>query len=823
MQLERRLTTINCGIALCAAMLTVDSLEVRAQIGGSSRLTAEQIPWVGHGRYRIIVEIAPVKLKDRMEDELPADLEIDLSTLLNPSENTRRADIASLQVTQFDGKTGEPVSYENYAHARGPFDRPFCWYDGAIPYDFPEVFAPSSYSGGKLKRVNSLRAGYMYNAVGNWQRGHLAFTHTQTEEHPSFYAIYFDVLPSSQAPQRVPPRGWLGDGLPRRDLTGESTTGSDGTKISLDDWNGDGLIDIVYGEQYGQLFVMPNTGTAEEPAFSHTKMLFDVEGKPIDVGIHAAVLVVDWDNDGVKDLLAGTYQNSIAFLRNTGTNRDRRFVYQGFISTADGRPLMLPVTPVAEKPEGVFTHDYFPVLSAVDWNDDGRLDLIAGGYVTGRIYYYENVAQQPGTLPQLVLSGPVEADNQPINVRDWCAAPCVADFNADGKLDMISGSYTWLPHKKKTPAFLRYYENIGTRSEPDFAEREFPFTGTLRTFRLPVPRATDWNHDGVLDLIVSSGANIYLFRNAGTRTEPAFEIHGKYLPARWGSARLPGRQFLDFNRDGFADLVSGYVVHLNSGMGSPYRFDKTINILPPGVHIDHPVEMGDGHFWPYLSDFDRDGRIDVLFGDWHGQVWFHRNMSTESEKRFDVAGLRLSMDNQQPIKVGPMNSNVNTDFVALQGARTVFTVADYDGDALNDLVVGDTYGKIRFYRNLGPDQAPRFSQPQLVGDMKFRLLVDAVDWNNDGRMDVIAGTASHKVAVFLNTESNGQVAFSDPIELKLPQIKETRVLMVDLNRDGDQDLFVMSTQGSILVERSFLEHGYARGRVLRLEDRQSNE
>jgi len=30
---------------------------------------------------------------------------------------------------------------------------------------------------------------------------------------------------------------------------------------------------------------------------------------------------------------------------------------------------------------------------------------------------------------------------------------------------------------------------------------------------------------------------------------------------------------------------------------------------------------------------------------------------------------------------------------------------------------------------------------------------------------------------------------------------------------------VMSTQGSILVERSFLEHGYARGRILKFEQK----
>ncbi len=779
----------------------------------------ERIRWAADRQYRILVEVAPVELAARTRDELPADVEIDLSAALERMGVPRRADVASLQVMRVDSATGEPIKYDDYAYGHGAFDRPFCWYDAAIPYEFPEVFAPTSYSQGKIKRTVSPRAGYMYNAIGEWERGRLAFLHTQDGDKPSTYAAYFDLLPGGQEPREAPPRAWLGDGLPRRDRRGESTTGADATKIALDDWNDDGLIDIVYGEQYGQLFVMPNTGTREKPAFPYTKMLFDASGDPIDVGIHAAVLVVDWDRDGAKDLLVGTYQNSIAFLKNAGTNRDRRMVYQGFLTTADGKSLELPIKPVAAKPEGVFKHDYYPVLSAVDFNDDGRLDLLAGGYVTGRIYYYENTSQQARALPSLQLRGPVEADGKPINVRDWGAAPCVADFNGDGKPDLLSGSYTWLPKKKERPSFLRFYENTGTRGNPVFSERPFPFEGKLRSFRLPVPRAADWNNDGLLDLIVSSGANIHLFKNVGTRTKPVFAIHHEHLPTAWGNARLPGRRFMDWNGDGRLDMVSGYTVWLNAGVGNPYRFDKTVNVLPKGVHIDHPVEKGDGHFWPYLSDLDGDGRMDVLFGDWHGHVWFHRNRSTADEVRYDIDGHRLKMDNDQPIKVGPVNGDTETDFTALQGARTVFTVADYDKDGLSDLVVGDTYGKIRYFKNLGPARDPRFAQPLLVADMKFRLLVDSVDWNHDGRMDVIAGTGSHRVNVFLNIGSNGKAAFGEGLALKIPQIKETRVRVADLNRDGDEDLFVMSTQGSILVERSFLEHGYARGRVLRTEQK----
>ena len=799
-------------VAIAAAILAVLAIN-------STATADDAIRWAGKGRYRLLVEVPPVDISTRDRDEMPAEVAVDFAALLRNDGADRRADVTTLQVMRVDPRSGEPQAYDDYAYGRSPNDRPFCWYDAAIPYAFPEVFRPSSYSEGQRIRQVSPRAGYMYHAIGDWRGGRLAFAHTQRNDEAARYAVYFDLLPAGQEPQQTPPRGWLGDGLPRRDRVGDSTTGSDATKITLDDFDDDGLIDIVYGEQYGQLFVMPNCGTRTAPEFPFCKLLFEADGQPLDVGIHATPLIVDWDQDGVKDILAGTYQNSIAFFKNVGSNRERDFVYQGFIEEADGATLELPVRPVAEKPEGVFTHDYYPILSVVDWNQDGRLDLLAGGYVTGRIYFYENVGQRPGEPPELRLQGPLHADGEPLNVRDWGAAPCVADFNGDGLLDVISGSYTWLPHKKEQPSFLRNYVNVGAQGAPVLTERPFPYRGEFRSFRLPVPRAADWNGDGLIDLVVASGANILLFRNVGTASAPQFEIHRNAIASEWGNARLPGRQIIDYNGDGLPDLVSGYTVHLNSGAGNPYRFDEAVNVLPAGVHIDHPVETGDGHFWPYLADLDGDGQLDVLFGDWHGQVWFHRNLTQAGKVKFDVEGVKLTTENEQPIKVGPQDGDLERDFVALQGARTVFTVADYDGDGLRDLVVGDTYGKIRYFRNLGPPALPKFAQAVLVGDMKFRLLVDSVDWNGDGLMDVLAGTDSHKISVFLNTGAADAKRFSAPVPLSIPQIKETRVRAVDLNRDGDEDLFVMSTQGSVLVERSFLMHGYATGEILKLEQK----
>ncbi len=77
-------------------------------------------------------------------------------------------------------------------------------------------------------------------------------------------------------------------------------------------------------------------------------------------------------------------------------------------------------------------------------------------------------------------------------------------------------------------------------------------------------------------------------------------------------------------------------------------------------------------------------------------------------------------------------------------------------------------------------------------------------------MDVIAGSANGKVQVFLGQNTSFAPGFTP----QLPPIMQPRVLIGDLNGDGDDDLYFPSTQGSCFVELSFLKHGYARGVII---------
>eukprot|EP00913_Durusdinium_trenchii_P013359 g12540.t1 len=783
-----------------------------------------KIEWAGKGRYRLIVEVAPADLKKRKSDEWPAQLKIDFVAELKKLGIEQRPDLSSLQVMRIDAETGRALPFADYAYAKSKADRPFRWYDGSIPDAFPEFGSTINATRGKIVRRPRLRFGYFLNTLGDWKSGRLAWVHSQSGTQPSRYAIYFNLLPKDAVPTTPPPRGWLGDGMARCEKIGNTTFSTDHCRIDLTDWNGDGLVDILVGEESGHLLWMPNIGTKTRPKFTHTRMVFDHKGLPIDAGVHCAPKAFDFDGDGKEDVLVGTYRNRILFFRNLGTNQKRKLEYRGQV-TLGGKPLELPITPLAKGSSGVFKHDYYPILEFVDWDGDGDLDMLAGGYITGRIYFYENTGRRSDGTPELKFAGPILADGKPLNVEHWCAAPCIADFDGDGDLDLISGCmamYDYGARKSRGNRFLRYYENVGKPGKPELRARSFPNKGAVPAASLATPRAADIDGDGDLDLVVSSRQDLYLLENVGTRTAPRFDCTRKALPSHWGSAPLGVDRFLDWNGDGKLDLIQAYRVKLNSGRGNPGEWKKSVNILPPGKYISHPSRMGDDWFKAYIDDFDGDGKYDVLFGDWFGHVWFHRNQSTGTENKFDIKGYKLKRAGGASIKVGPINKDPKKDFDALQGARTVLTVADFDGDGKRDLVVGDTYGIVRYFRNVGTKAEPVFAEPIEVGNLKIRLLVDATDWNNDGRPDIIAGAANGRVRVFLNTGKKGKARFAEGIDPGLPPITQPRVLMADLNGDGDTDLFVPSTQGACLVERSFLQRGYAEAKLLKYDSPMSN-
>jgi hypothetical protein len=759
---------------------------------------------------------------------------------------------------RYDAASGKPVAYDDNLFGETPYDLPLQWYDAAIPDPFPDrdwgATAPWSsrptdpYPDRTRTDPWTRRPGWgrYYEVIGDWKSGNLAWTHVQEGARPSFYAVYFDLLPDGARPSGPAPRGWIGDGAHRTARVGKHSTGLLHGCCRMADLDRDGLLDLACGSSRGGILWYPNLGTRQKPRFSWARLLFRSDGIPIDVGFLSTPVPTDWDGDGKVDLLVGANEGFVLFYRNVGTDREPVYRDEGPVQ-ADGRDLRTPVSPVpeVEGPAGepIYKVDYQPYPQVVDWDGDGLQDLIVGGYVTGRIYWYRNTGSDASGLPRLEARGPLAAGGKPLDVG-WCASPAAADLDGDGDLDVVTGLWRKPGNEAPPPviaeSFLAYFANLGTRASPQLEMTALPRIGELPADTITSPTLADWDGDGDLDLMVTSFefGHIYLIENIGDARRPKFDARRVTpLALPWGTDPLPFYTqnfhiYADVDHDGAIDIVAGKSffstgapdVFLNANRKLPWEFKPAAPLLPPGEVIDHRAWRGDDWAHYCLVDFDGDGAADLLFGDFFGQVWFHRTRGRAGKASYDTAGVKVTLPDGTPVRAGP-SAGAPWDFTVMQGSRLHVVAADFDGDGAVDLALNDTLGRNYFCRR-GASHArqPVVEQQVLVADFRVRGNNTAADWDRDGKLDLLCSLGSkYYLLRNLGALRNGS-PFAPPAPLDLPLVPvfgtEVSLAVMDVNRDGDPDVIAASGHNyHCFFERSFLEHGYAAGSVLGLQRR----
>lgn len=295
-------------------------------------------------------------------------------------------------------------------------------------------------------------------------------------------------------------------------------------------------------------------------------------------------------------------------------------------------------------------------------------------------------------------------------------------------------------------------------------------------------RFCDYNGDGVTDLVVGTAdweeygwdnayndkgewtngplhGYVHVARNKGTNDapeyEPSFKVAADGKPVDvYGT---PSPCFEDFDGDGDLDLVCGEFLDKltyfeNTGTRREPQYAAGRPLRSQGAIIRMELEM----LQVTAFDWDRDGRVDLIVSEEDGRSSFVRNAGT----------LVDGMPDFEP----PVYFRQQAEYLKVGVLPTPFSV-DWDGDGDSDLICGNTAGFLDFVENLGGGANPVWAAPAHLqaGGEVIRIMAgengsiqgpaeakwgytvcNVADWDHDGLLDIIANSIWGEVLWYRN-------------------------------------------------------------------------
>jgi hypothetical protein len=683
---------------------------------------------------------------------------------------------------------------------------------GSFDENTVEVFAYDS--SGKPRVFDSARKGYeKYLLPWRFDKyfgvNYVTLNFVIPTEACTRFAVYFDTKQSHLGkPKRY--SGLVGDG--DRFKVGYSRREIGASHMcSFCDFDGDGDLDLMKVTNEPFIYYYENVGHnryVDRGRLTSNGSLFMMP-RSGNNRTWPIITFFDWDGDRDQDLFVAS---------NDGPGQGDLLVYEN-TTRRGGHITFTPRGAIRSKSGKILGDSWFAASTVVDWDGDGKNDILAtpGGVVQ----FYKNIGAAKD-IRNIKLADPVPlmADGKEIKFSA-CRAEC-ADIDGDGDLDLFV----------ETMGSVEFYENIGTRTNPKLQKGvQMPnlclgYTGV---------KVADFDGDGLLDYVTSSAWEIVpkgtgprryaqFYKNVGTKTHPKFEerdaFHGCPYTEQFqlaDAARQNAVRAVDWDDDGKTDLIAvrGATAELFRNVGD--------NLF--SVFAQETALLSDLGNYPriYVCDWNNDGKKDLVVTTLAGYITVYINEGTNTTPKFD-AGTKLLADGK------PIQGNNWCSVL----------VCDWDNDGKKDVILGMAGGggvKPRewphinadpandqgflYYRNIGTDAAPVLAYPKWVGPGNGKSinytrpnLGSFADWDGDGKKDFIVASFENSIMMYLNQRSGApgdEPHFVGPNEgttlLTAWTVQQiSGVDAIDFNGDGDIDL--LTGQGHGGVGLRFYEHDF---------------